>query len=117
MRTISVLSICLIFLLTNCSPEKAKLKPSVPKEKMISVLVDIHLLEARAEELKELNDTFITVKRAAYDSIFIHHDVNKDEFLKTFNWYEEHPQEMDLLYEMVVDSFSVLEANSEKSEH
>lgn len=96
--------------------EETKLKASVPKAKMVSILVDIHLLEARAEEFKMLNDSFITAKRAAYDTIFKAHGVEREKFLSTFDYYEHNPKEMDLLYETVVDSFSVMEANLVKSE-
>ncbi|MEX0812942.1 MAG: DUF4296 domain-containing protein [Chitinophagales bacterium] len=106
-----VFSICSFLLLCCGAPEKTKLKSSVPKEKMIPILMEIHLLEARAEEFKTLNDSFITAKSAAYDSIFSKYNISKSDFLNTFEAYEKNPEEMDLLYEKIIDSFSVLEAN------
>lgn len=113
MQIMFLLLISLGLLFTSCgeSTEETKLKASVPKEKMISILIDIHLLEARAEEFKMLNDSFITAKRAAYDSIFKKHNIEKELFMNSFEYYEKNPSEMDELYEYVVDSFSVMEAN------
>ena len=96
-----------ILLLTGCSePPKAPPADIIPEEKFISIMVDVQLTEA-------LKNQQILAKRnnpddilAAYHRFLEKHHVTAEQFLKTYAYYRDHPQDMQAVYEKVLDSLN-----------
>lgn len=90
-------------------------KPSgtLSEEKMIDVLVDIHLTEATLrianDSLARLTDT--TNLRIRFAQVFRKHDINPDDFNNSLDYYIEHIEELDKIYVEVINRLTEMEAN------
>jgi hypothetical protein len=103
---------CIFLSLSGCNQDPKK--PPIEEEKFISIMIDIHLLEARLENLKQLNDTSFFAAGKGYEQIYKNHSVTKEQFRQTFDFYLNHPKQMDKLYEKIVDSLSEMEATAKE---
>jgi hypothetical protein len=87
----------LIVLIFACSAKNHIPKNVLPQKKMVSILWDMF----RADEFlsvyvlpadTSLNKNNETIRY--YEEVFKLHQINKDEFKKSFSFYEEHPKLM-----------------------
>lgn len=94
----------LFFLSCSHQQQEEKSKRFLPKDKMIHVLLDIHLSDAMMvhdgtmkseEQMKKVS--------VEYEKIFNKHEVTSQEFYSTFNYYLNHPAEMDSVYKDLVE--------------
>ena len=96
---------CLAFLfLLGCShPTSKDEKNILPKDKMIHILLDMHLTEANSDPVKLKKDEKEMEKLATeYEKIFKKNGVTSAEFYSTFNYYLSHPAQMDSAYKDLV---------------
>ncbi len=80
-------------------------------EEMVKVLVELHLVEARADLLDIPQDSLRPVLEKRYDEIFAELDTDTAAFNASFNFYEHNPAQMDSLYQKVVDALVERESN------
>lgn len=87
---------------------------------MIRMLVDVQMLEARGALTKLPMDSLRPLLDEEYDKLFVKHQINKDDFEATMQYYEDHPKVLDGVYEKVIDILSskeaALKASTEKSD-
>jgi len=95
-------ALILLVVLAACSSRKAVERPPLDKQKMVAVLVDIHLLEAQ-QQAKPFEKARVYNALVGYEKIFLKHGVTDQQFNESFAYYREHPQEMDDLYQAVID--------------
>ena len=81
------------------------------KEDMVSVMVDIQLIEAalsinQSEEAKE-------TAYYNYDSVLKQHNLSKEKFDESFKYYSEHPELMEQIYEEMLSELSKRQAEVE----
>jgi hypothetical protein len=92
---------------SSCS-HKGDETPSniISKDKMIAVLVDIHLAEASADNrllnLEQINSALAT----RYDSLFKKHDITFDQFKTSYDYYLAHADVLSEIYAEVVTELS-----------
>jgi hypothetical protein len=122
--------IALFFLFAcNQAPVDAVEKPSdlIPEEKMVQVLVDVHLLEATLNvrtpqvtrtqsplPLEMPRDTII--KGVVFDpkapppiawyDIFKKHGVTKTQYEASMKWYSSQPEELNKIYDEVINALT-----------
>jgi hypothetical protein len=77
-------------------------------------LIDIHLLQAKMENYKSLNDTFFYATGKGYEEIFSKHKITQSEFSETFDFYLNNPKLMDKIYERITEKLSEEEAKAKK---
>ncbi|MBY0425086.1 MAG: DUF4296 domain-containing protein [Cytophagales bacterium] len=96
-------------LLFSCSQfTKNDVPPGVLSEsKMVNVLVDVHLAEARANVTTAHLDSAKLYFRIYKDSIFKKHHMTHSEFDSSYNFYMKNITRMDKIYMAVVDSLSL----------
>jgi len=73
-------------------------------------MVDIHIQEARADALHIPRDSLIPEMKITYLEILNKHNVKEADFKKTMDYYLQNPQQLDLMYQDVVDELSRREA-------
>ncbi|MDX2002078.1 MAG: DUF4296 domain-containing protein [Chitinophagales bacterium] len=104
----------LLLLFAGCQPKPGsdEGKNAITRKKMVAILVDVHLMESRAEGLGIHKDSLKAEYKQAYADIFKKHQVKEQDFKTTFKWYEANPAKLDLLYQDVVAELSSMEANA-----
>ena len=80
---------------------------------MVRILADIHTTEALIEQNVMYPDTALMVFNKQQEEIFERHGVAKEDFKTTYRYYLTHLEEMDKLYEVVVDTLSVRESKAQ----
>jgi len=78
----------------------------------VRILADIHTAEAQVERTVIYPDTAMMVFNYAQQQLLQQHGVTEEEFRTTYRYYLNHLQEMDALYETVIDTLSVREAKA-----
>ncbi len=79
----------------------------LPESKMVPILVDIHLAEARANVMNPHLDSARLYFAVYKDSIFKKNNVTKIEFDSSYSYYMHNIALMDKIYMTVVDSLSL----------
>lgn len=101
-----------LLLTASCArPEEAP-KPAnlVPKDQMVSILIRLHLLEARIEASRLAPDSarslFLAQQR---DLLWQRHISEQDSsFERSYRYYAVHGKDLDEIYTVVVDSLDKL---------
>ena len=103
--------IAFLLLLLSCSSEEKKVLPEnvLAPEKFTSVMIDVQIAEGMRAQGVEI----ITPDKGgkgAYDKIFQKHQITEQTFELSYNYYLDHPDKMEMIYEQVLDSLSKLDA-------
>ena len=84
--------------------EQATPEDILPKEKMGNILIDIHLAELSIQVVSSPEDSLKKAISHYYDTIFKIHHITDEDFFKSFNYYLQHPDLMDEIYqEMIIE--------------
>ena len=101
---IKFLSLLTFFIITSCVNTNDI--DIINKEKMVSILIEMHLTEESVMELKLPDDTsgiFYTEKER---EIFRKYMVDEETYRKSYSYYFFRPIELESIYERVIDSLS-----------
>lgn len=117
MKQISLLLFTCLFLgIISCStPEHQEelLEPVLSEEVMIDLLVDIHIAETVGKEAKRKRkkDTIYQKKdiQQRYQEVFKIHQIHPPDFQQTFDYYIKHPDQLEKVYEEVVNKITEME--------
>jgi len=96
------------FVLSNCQKDD---KPSyiLDKDKMVPLLVDLHLTEAFVNSNYPMSDSARYVYKKMEDSIFKARGLDQPIFDSSMAYYKRNIKLMDEIYVSVVDSLSLRE--------
>lgn len=96
-------------LLFSCSGSDKVVIPNdvLQVEKMAEVMVDIHLMEAAMNINAANTDKFNTSLRI---DIFKKHNITKEQYDKSYDFYTKNPEQLGEVYQMVLNSLSRLQA-------
>jgi BMFP domain-containing protein YqiC len=87
---------------------------SIEEEKLIDILIDMHIAEAASQKLYgEAKDS---VTNVYYDQIFDLHEVPRETFEVYMEELGADPQRLQALYEKVIDKMARLEAGLEDNQ-
>ena len=93
----------------SCQGEKAP-AGIIEKEKMIGVLVDMHISDSYLYQVQN-TDTMLMQAKTRYNYIFKKYAIDSVKFSKSLNYYSLQPKELNEMYQKVVDSLEGLEKN------
>ncbi|SHI92688.1 protein of unknown function [Hymenobacter daecheongensis DSM 21074] len=95
-------------LLTQCQrPEEAQPpQPLLPKEKMVRLLVELHLTESRVEGAALPPDSARALYLRLHNDILWRHDVSDSLFVHSYRYYAAHEKDLDEIYGTVIDSLA-----------
>lgn len=83
----------------------------IPTDSFIEIMIDLQIREGRGGAVR--NEQELAAKKEMPED-FLHildkHNTDVDAFVKTFDFYSNHPKLMEGIYEQVLDSLSKLEA-------
>lgn len=95
---IHIILLFLLLILNACNKDQEKLP--IQEEKMIDILVDVHLAEAAMQELSSvIRDS---IGEVYYGQIFEIHDITEEDFNKTLFLIKQDPKHMDRIYKDVL---------------
>lgn len=117
MRT-PLLLLIIVLMFSACAEQKER-KPTylLEEEKMVSVMVDLHLVET-AHNLKLMeNDTNSARYEDYMASIFVSNEVRKGQFDSSLFYYSTHTEEMNVIYDKVLERLSELESKVNSEQH
>lgn len=113
-RPLVATSLLLLALLTGCAiPEEVPPpNPLLPKEQLVSLLVELHILEARVEASRLSPDSARALFQQQKSEILWKHGVpEKDSLLqRSYRYYAVNRKDMDEIYKAVIDSLTQREA-------
>jgi hypothetical protein len=102
----------LFIFFANACKEK---EPTLSIKTMSSVLKDMHIAEAYAQHMKK-DSTNPTIKNA--DSLFVYnaeilekHHLNEKEFYKNIDWYKNHPELLDSIYQNILTEIAIYQTS------
>ncbi|HKR04100.1 MAG TPA: DUF4296 domain-containing protein [Bacteroidia bacterium] len=108
---ISILFLCSLAF-ASCSKKEEKIPADIiPKDRMVQVLVDIHLAEARSQ-FNAPFDNSKNVKQAYYKFIFNKYKITYAQLMKSWSFYSEHPAIFTKIYDEVITELSRKQAVS-----
>jgi Domain of unknown function (DUF4296) len=101
MRKISIAIIISIFFI-RCTPEDKKIPAEILPLDSMKIIV-WNLIEAGdyATSLKEKDTTIKSLNTKYFTEVLKLHHINKDNFLKSFNFYQTHPFFNNVLFDSV----------------
>ena len=106
----------LLFLFLVGCKEKFPHVPSnvIPMDKMEKILVDMHISDAVASNraMGDLNEKKYSGQY--YEQIFKNYEITREDFIKSYNFYENNPILLNKVYDDVLGDISKREANSTK---
>ena len=101
MRRVKILvGITLVLvLISNCGNQKDN--DILSREELVNLLIDLHLYDAMATDYS-LNTHLEDIDSASlYTSVLSKHEIDRDGFYKTLQWYSNHPDEFASIYDEV----------------
>jgi len=90
--------------LSGCASESTD-APPLPDSTFSRVLVEMHLLSARANHDEGL-------PRGASDSLLRHYDLAPGDVKEALRYYSRRPARLNAIYDAVIDTLSALEQRS-----
>lgn len=102
-----VLLIVVLLMSPGCSKEEKVPKHILPSEKMVSILTDVHELEAKVNLLRLEHDSSTLLFKEQQALIFEKHNVSDSLYNMSFDYYMRRVDLMNKIYEAVVDSLSL----------
>lgn len=101
------LIIIILFTLFACNEEAEIIPENVfSQEKMVSVMVDVQLVEATLSVNQLKGDEAKEAAANYYDSVLKQHNISREEFDVSFKYYAERPGLMEQIYDEMLNVLS-----------
>lgn len=97
MRGVFLFTLCVMIVMSCHS--KAKEMP-IDENKLINILVDVHVAEAAMQEYASPKKD--SIGKVYYQEIFSLHHVTEEAFIKSMYLLRQDPEEMETVYKAVV---------------
>ncbi len=110
MKSFYLAAIFISIYLHSCNNQPSLLPEGIlSKEKMIEILVDVHLAESSGDShgftMMQSNKLVAT----KYESVMRKHGTTFLQFKTSFDYYMQHPEKFDEVYQEVVNQLTALE--------
>jgi hypothetical protein len=98
----------LIFLLLcGCKQEFPDVpKDIIPVEKMKTILIEMHIADSVAETKAQTGGDEKVLTKSYTAQIFKNNGISREEYLKSFSWYESHPKLLNKMYDDILAELS-----------
>ena len=108
-----VIIFCLFFLLASCGGPKAKLLPGklsadsvIPRDEMIRVLVDVHLIEASLVLQRNRGGNNPLLTQNYYQWLCWKYHMSHERFRDNLNYYKMDNKNFSMMYQEVVKNLT-----------
>ena len=79
----------------------------MPANTMINYLIDLHLVEAQVQNLRLKKDSADYIFNVYEKHLLEKNELTDSLFIRSYNYYLQNPDQLEIIYEAVVDSISV----------
>ena len=109
---LSLLLAPLLLALPACQRPEEPLRPAdlLPKERLIPLIADLHLLEARVEGSRLSPDSSRALYLSEQKNILSKRGVTDSAFQRSYRYYGIHGKDLDDIYGAVIDTLTRREA-------
>jgi hypothetical protein len=96
----------LMLTLIACHKHNKNTIDIIPKNKMIDIMFDVHLIEAKINinQMKGENPTNLTIEY--YNALFKKYNITKAEYEKSIEYYAENPEKFEDIYIQIINKFN-----------
>jgi hypothetical protein len=101
--------ILLTVLLGACSGSQDDKQEILSREQMVKMLIQIHLLEAKVQQLPLPHDSVRQVYAHFENKLFEQEGISREQYELTYMYYADRPKNFEKIYQNVLDSLTVLE--------
>lgn len=107
--------VLLVFFFIGCEQREETPPPDIlSKDEFTAVMIDVQLIEGmKVHRLGPKRDRTPDME-VLYNGVFQKHGIEKEAFIDTYDYYKERPDQMELIYEQVLDSLSKLDVEVKK---
>ena len=95
------------FLIFSCKNDTIDNKKYISKEKMVNILINIHLIEEKVNQLNFSKDSSKGMFDMLEKEIFQKYNITDEDYRKSYSHYFFNPKELDDIYQSVIDSLNV----------
>ncbi|MBX2917329.1 MAG: DUF4296 domain-containing protein [Cyclobacteriaceae bacterium] len=100
----------ILFMLAGVACQRKTRPPGVlSPEEFSQILVELYLAEARMNSTALQRDSAIKLFAAYEGKLFGHFNLPDSTLLKTQQYYVDHPQQLEKIYDSVIDTLSLRE--------
>lgn len=85
----------------------------IPEKKMISLLIDVHLLEAGINIQKNRGESDRDWNAEAYRKLFLRYRVSRSQFIRNMTWYQQDPKNFTRMYDTVLQRLDKMRGKKE----
>jgi len=115
MKPFAFILLCLIPVFFSCSsPEKHETSfnlPAdsvIPEKKMMSLLVDVHLLEGGLMVERNRGEVDSKWSQEAYRKLFLKYHITSKQFIRNMGYYQNDPVNFTRIYDTVIQRINRL---------
>jgi hypothetical protein len=99
----------LSWILVGCSKSNEVPEDIVAKDKLVPLMLDIYLAEVKLSNLKIVRDTAVSIFETYEGYLFEKHNIDREQYMKSMTYYYDHTEELELIYEALLDTLTVRE--------
>jgi hypothetical protein len=105
----------LIIMTISCTQEPEPDPPDILSDSlMAAVLTDIHLAEAAVSQTNVYEEDSKRRLTSFYNSIYRLHYITADQFRESHDFYTQHPERLELIYDMVLQNLSTQQGKAQQ---
>jgi hypothetical protein len=104
---------CLLCFLASCGRSEKEMLPVrlatdsvIPRNKMIRILVDVHLVEASLNLQKGRGSNVSFLTQNYYQWLFTRYHISQQRFRDNLNYYKSDPESFSKMYDEVVKNLN-----------
>jgi hypothetical protein len=98
-----------LLLFTSCQTEEKKDKVILTQTQLSTFLIDMYLAEARIDNISIQKDSAIKLFLPYEEKLMKKYNLSDSVLKKTYQYYIDHPKEMEAVYDAVIDTLSLRE--------
>lgn len=102
-----------IFTVVSCVSDNEP-EGYLSQDKMVEVLIDIHITEALVEKMPFSNDSLNVLYKVLEKDVFLKHEVSDSVFTENMLYYLRDVAEMERIYSRVYDSLDLTDKTPKK---
>jgi hypothetical protein len=105
----NIILFLIIIFCWSCDRKQATPPGILPKEKMISIFIDMHIAESKISTLNLKRDSSKILFEHYEQKVLDKHNIPEGIYLDSYKYYIENVNDMESIYDAVIDSLSLRE--------
>jgi Domain of unknown function (DUF4296) len=109
---LSIYTVLLLTLAISCQEKEKETKGILTKPELSAFLIEMYLAEARIDNLSIVKDSAIKLFLPYEEKLMKKFNLADSTLKKTYQYYIDHPKEMEMVYDAVIDTLNLREQRS-----